>query len=155
MWDGIFTAANAWALAMWAVLVLAPRRPLPLALVLYGGVGLLCLAYAAMFVALFGGLADPVRDAGLPPANPTDLSLAGIKDLFRSEGGVTLGWTHYLAVDLFTGLWIARDADDKGCSRLVQAPVLLLTFLAGPLGLLVWLTVRERRARKVARARKA
>lgn len=155
MWDGIFNAANAWALAMWAVLVLAPRRPFPLTLVLYGGVGLLCLAYAAMFVALFGGFADPVRDAGLSPANPADLSLAGIKDLFRSEGGVTLGWTHYLAFDLFTGLWIARDADDKRFSRAVQAPVLLLTFLAGPLGLLVWLTVRERRARRAAKARKA
>ena len=155
MWEAIFNAANGWALLMWAVLVLAPRRPFPLTLVLFGGVGLLCLAYSAMFVALFGGFADPVRDAGLPPANLSDLSLAGIKDLFRSEGGITLGWTHYLAFDLFAGLWIARDADDKGFSRLVQAPVLLLTFLAGPLGLFVWLTVRERRARRAARVRRA
>lgn len=155
MWEAIFNAANVWALAMWAVLVLAPRRPFPLTLVLYGGVGLLCLAYAAMFVVLFGGFIDPARDAGLAPANLSDLSLAGIKDLFRSEGGVTLGWVHYLAFDLFTGLWIARDADDKGFSRVVQAPVLLLTFLAGPLGLLVWLMVRERRARRAAKARKA
>lgn len=152
MWEAIFGASNGWALLMWAVLVLAPRRPFPLTLVLYGGVGLLCLAYAAMFVALMGGLADPVRDAGLPPANPADFSFAGIRDLFRSEGGVTIGWTHYLAFDLFTGLWIARDADAKDFSRLVQAPFLLLTFMAGPLGLLLWLVVRERRARRAARA---
>ena len=30
---------------------------------------------------------------------------------------------------------------------LTQAPLLLLTFLAGPAGLLAWLLVRERRAR--------
>lgn len=154
MWEVIFGVANAWALMMWAVLLLAPRRPFPLTLVLYGGVGLLCLAYATMFGALLGGFADPVRDAGLGPANPADFSFAGIRDFFRSEGGVAIGWTHYLAFDLFAGLWIARDADDKGFSRILQAPVLLLTFMAGPLGLLLWLVVRERRARRVARERK-
>ena len=64
-----------------------------------------------------------------------------------------LGWTHYLAFDLFTGLWIARDADNKAFGRLVQAPVLVLTFLAGPLGLLIWLVLRERRARTMNQRR--
>ncbi len=52
-----------------------------------------------------------------------------------------------LAFDLFAGLWIARDADAKGFSRLLQAPILLATFFAGPLGLFLWLAIRERRAR--------
>jgi hypothetical protein len=64
-----------------------------------------------------------------------------------SDGGMVLGWTHYLAFDLFVGLWIARDADAKGFSRLAQLPVLFLVLMAGPIGLLVWLIVRERRAR--------
>jgi hypothetical protein len=34
----------------------------------------------------------------------------------------------------------------------VQTPILLLTFLAGPAGLLVWLFLRERGARRQARA---
>ncbi|MEO0908688.1 MAG: abscisic acid-deficient protein Aba4 family protein, partial [Pseudomonadota bacterium] len=37
---------------------------------------------------------------------------------------------HYLAFDLFVGLWIARDADAKSISRLVQAPILLATLMA-------------------------
>ena len=147
MWQTLFSLTNAAALALWIVLVVLPRRPLPLALVLYAGVGLLCFAYAAMIAALVAGWADPVRDAGLPPMDFANYSVAGLKDAFRSEGAIVVGWTHYLALDLFTGLWIARDADAKGFSRLVQSPVLLLTFLAGPAGLLVWLVVRERRAR--------
>lgn len=147
MWQALFSLTNAIALAMWLVLILAPRRPVPLSLVLYLGVGLLCLAYVAMFAALLLGWADPVRDAGLGATNFTDYSIAGLKDAFRSEGAIAVGWTHYLALDLFTGLWIARDADAKGFSRLVQAPVLLVTFLAGPVGLLTWLFMRERRAR--------
>jgi hypothetical protein len=147
MWQSLFSFTNAVAVIAWALLILAPRRPAPLALVLYLGVGLLCAVYAAMLAGLVLGWADPVRDVGLPPLQSFDYSVSGLKDAFRSEGAIALGWTHYLALDLFTGLWIARDADAKGFSRVAQAPVLLLTFLAGPLGLLVWLIVRERRAR--------
>ncbi len=147
MWQSLFSLTNGIALSMWIVLIALPRRPLALALVLYAGVGLLCLAYIAMLAALVGGWADPMRDAGLGPVDLGDYSVAGLKAAFRSDGAITLGWTHYLALDLFTGLWIARDADAKGFSRLAQAPVLVLTFLAGPAGLLLWLIARERRAR--------
>lgn len=147
MWQALFSITNLVALAGWIVLIALPRRPLPLTLVLYGGVGMLCLAYAAMFVLLVGGFADEVRDAGAPPLDMSNYSVEGLKAFFRSEGGIVLGWTHYLAFDLFTGLWIARDADAKGFSRIVQVPFLLATFFAGPLGLLGWLATRERRAR--------
>ena len=147
MWYALFAITNAVALVAWIVLVALPRKPFPLSLVLYGGVWLLCLAYVGMFIALFGGFADPVRDAGAPLPDLSNYSVDGLKAFFRSEGGVVLGWTHYLAFDLFVGLWIARDADAKGFARLVQAPVLLATFLAGPIGLFIWLMVRERRAR--------
>lgn len=147
MWQAIFGFTNVIALGAWFVLAAMPRRPFPLALVLYGGVGLLCLAYAIMFAGLFGGFADPVRDAGAPALDLSNYSVEGLKAFFRSEGGIVIGWTHYLAFDLFTGLWIARDADAKGVSRIVQLPILFATFMAGPIGLLVWMVVRERRAR--------
>lgn len=153
-WDFIFVVTNIVAMTGWAALSFLPRRPAVLSLILYAGVALLCLAYAAMFVALFGGFADPVRIAGAPPANIFDYNLPGLRALFMSDGGVVLGWTHYLAFDLFVGLWIARDADAKGFGRLVQLPVLFFTLMAGPIGLLIWLIIRERRARKLARAAK-
>lgn len=149
MWQTIFGAINLVALAAWAILLFLPRRPFAMASVLYLGIALLCLVYAVLLVLLVTGAVDPVRDAGA--AWSADFSLAGIKALFRSEGAVVLGWTHYLAFDLFVGLWIARDADAKGFSRIAQAPVLLTTFLAGPLGLLIWLAIRERRARASGR----
>ena len=78
-------------------------------------------------------------------------SIGGVRAFFASDGGVVIGWTHYLAFDLFTGLWIARDADNKGFSRVVQAPFLLVTLLVGPIGLFAWLMMRERRARATGR----
>lgn len=146
-WDAMFGTANLWALIAWAALIALPRKPFVLSAVLYAGVGLLCLAYTALLAMLLGG----VIDGGEGGASFT--SIAGVRAIFSSDAGVTVGWIHYLAFDLFTGLWIARDADHKHFSRLVQAPVLVLTFLAGPAGLLIYLLMRERRARSGGRGR--
>jgi hypothetical protein len=146
-WSAVFTLTNVIAFAGWAMLVVLPRRPATHSLILYCCVALLCAAYAAMFVALFGGLADPQRLPGTGEPDLLDYSVSGLQRLFMSDGGVVLGWTHYLAFDLFVGLWVARDADSKGFSSWVQLPVLFLVLMAGPIGLLTWLIVRERRAR--------
>ena len=145
-WETTFRIVNLWALLCWALLAFAPRRPLVLTAVLYLGVALLCLAYAVMLGGIVSGRIDPVG-----PGGGMDFStLAGVMALFDSKGGATVGWTHYLAFDLFVGLWIARDADAKGFGRWVQLPILFATLMVGPVGLLLWLIVRERRARAAA-----
>lgn len=143
-WEALFGIVNLLALVAWFALILLPRWPALLAACLYAGVGLLCLVYVVGLVGIVSGGFDPVG-----PDQPTASfsTIEGVRAIFASDGGVTLGWTHYLAFDLFVGLWIARDADAKRFSRLLQAPILLATFIAGPLGLLLWLVVRERRAR--------
>lgn len=135
MWQQLFGLTNGVALVAWALLILGPRRWLPA--VRYAGVGLLCAAYVVLVVMLAGGLVDPVREPGTS-GNLTGYSVRGLRALFASDGGIVLGWTHYLAFDLFAGSWIAEQADRRGFGRLAQAPVLLLTFLAGPAGLLLW-----------------
>ena len=135
--DWLFTATNVIAFTAWAALAALPRGLKVLSLVLYLGVGLLCLAYTSLFLVIFANLPD------LP-----DYNVEGLKTLFTTNQGIVLGWTHYLAFDLFIGLWIAKDADHKGFSRLVQLPFLFATLMAGPIGLLAWLITRERRARR-------
>ena len=147
-WGAVWSLVHVPMAVGWLALLFLPRRPAVHSLILYAGVSALCLAYAAIFAALFGGWADPVRVGGAGAPDLSDYSIGGVRSLFMSDGGTVLGWTHYLAFDLFVGLWISRDADAKGFSRLAQAPVLSVTLLAGPLGLLVWLIVRERRARQ-------
>ena len=150
-WSALFTLTNLVAFAGWAMVAFLPRSRTVSSIVMYACVGLLCAAYATMFVALFGGLADPGRAAGAPEPDLSNYTVEGIRALFMSDGGIVLGWTHYLAFDLFVGLWIARDADAKGFSRLIQLPVLFFTLMAGPIGLLLWLIIRERRARAPSR----
>lgn len=147
MWDMLFSLTNLIAVLAWAVLILLPRGPIARAMVLYFGVGLLCLSYATMLGLLLSGAVD----AGGPVAGLPEYTIAGLQTMFFSDAGLVIGWTHYLAFDLFVGNWIAGDADKKGFGRIAQAPFLLLTFLMGPLGFLIWLLVREPAARKLGR----
>ena len=144
-WDQLFSAVNLLALIAWIALILLPRWPALLSALLYLGVGLLCLVYAAGLIGVLSGMI-PAGEGGASFS-----TIEGVRAIFASDAGVTIGWTHYLAFDLFVGIWIARDADAKRISRIVQAPVLLATFLAGPVGLLVWLVVREPAARRLGR----
>ena len=146
-WNSLFLVTNYWAIAGWLVPAFAPRSPRILSAILYAGAALLCLVYTVLIAGFLVGGIDPGGAGG-----GGFTSLRGVMKLFDAPGGAVLGWTHYLAFDLFVGMWIARDADQKGFSRLVQLPFLFLTLMAGPVGLLGWLIVRERRARALARA---
>lgn len=147
-WAFAFSAVNMLALVGWVALVFLPRWPALLSAVLYLGVGLLCLAYATGLIGVVSGLIPNPQGGG------ADFStIAGVRAIFASDAGVTIGWTHYLAFDLFVGLWIARDGDAKGISRFMQAPILFATLMAGPLGLGLWLLLREPAARRQGRFR--
>jgi hypothetical protein len=147
-WNALFSMVNLLALIAWAGLIFLPRWPALLSGVMYLGVGLLCLIYATGLIGLLSGF---ITNLGGGVADFT--TIAGVRSIFASDAGVTIGWTHYLAFDLFVGLWIARDGDAKGISRFIQAPILFATFMAGPLGLLIWLGFREPAARKQGRFR--
>lgn len=149
MWDSLFSFTNGLAMVVWVLLLVFPRKPLTHSAILYLGVGLLCLIYTVCFALFVTGQVEP---GGMAAAGRLDLtSIEGVRQFFLSDGGLVIGWTHYLAFDLFTGLWIARDADAKQFPRLVQAPFLLMTFLVGPVGLLAWLVLREPAARRLGR----
>ena len=148
MWPVVFAAGNGLALLCWALLIAGPRNDVVRSVVIYFGVALLSLAYLVLLALLLSGLVGGGGPGSDQPGGFT--SIAGVRALFASDGGITLGWLHYLALDLFAGMWIARDADAKGFGRVGQGLVLALTFIAGPVGLLVWLTIREPAARRAA-----
>ena len=92
--------------------------------------GLLALAY----VALFG--ATGMADGGFG-------SLSAVGRLFDVPALLAAGWLHFLAFDLFVGAWIAERAGAIGVPHLLILPVLALTFLFGPAGLLAYAVMRS------------
>jgi hypothetical protein len=69
-------------------------------------------------------------------------TLANVQQLFTYPAVALAGWVHYLAFDLFVGGVIAKQADEIGLSRLIQAPILLLTFMFGPFGYLLFMLIK-------------
>jgi len=76
-------------------------------------------------------------------------SIGAVRALFANDAALTAGWLHYLAFDLFVGTWIACDGIEKGVLPILLVPCLLLTFLFGPVGLLLFLALRFAAARRV------
>ena len=128
----LFTICNTAVLPFWALLILAPdwhwtRRLVHsvLAPVALGAVYLLCVV--------------------MGPATPDGAgfgSLEGVTLLFSVPEAVLAGWVHYLVFDLFVGAWIARDAQRREISRWLVAPCLVFTLMVGPIGLLLYSSLR-------------
>ena len=69
-------------------------------------------------------------------------ALPGIAALLGTEAGATIGWVHFLAFDVFVGRWEYLDSQERGISPWFMAPVLFLTLMLGPIGLLFYLGLR-------------
>ena len=78
--------------------------------------------------------------------------LPEISALLGSPAGATIGWLHFLALDLFVGRWIYLDGKERGLSAWLISPLLFLTLMFGPLGLLAYLGVQAATARRAVPA---
>ncbi len=129
--EQIFSIVNLTAMAGWLLIAILPRWKFTRLVVLSGAVPLLLsVAYLALIV-LFFGKAEGGFD-----------SLANVMKLFTNEWAVLAGWIHYLAFDLFIGSWEVRDAQRRGISHLLVIPCLVLTFLFGPIGFLLYTVIK-------------
>mgnify|MGYP001067274899 CR=1 FL=1 len=131
----LYQLINLIALVPWLLLFIAPRWVFTQRLVYsFAFVLLFCSLYLVLFSLNFDVLGGGGTDGG------SFATLAGLKLLFQSDAALVIGWTHYLAFDLFVGIWEVRDAQEKGIAHYWLIPCLLLTLMAGPIGfLLYWL----------------
>jgi hypothetical protein len=134
--DPVFSGAGLLASCGWLALALSPLRP-ALAQVIGAKFvpGLIGVAYAALIIRYWGE-----SQGGFG-------SLAEVSALFDHRGILLAGWLHYLAFDLFVGAWEVREAKRIGLPHLAILPALALTFLFGPIGLLLFLAMRAFRLR--------
>jgi len=123
----IFGIANMVAIAGWLVLLASPWLPriahyvsglaIPL---------LLAVAYSSLIMAFWSG-----GQGGFD-------SLEHVSQLFQSRELLLAGWIHYLAFDLFVGVWIVGNARENSIAFWAVIPCLVLTFLFGPAGFLLY-----------------
>ena len=135
--DLLFRIANNIALLGWLILIFLPRWRWAARLI--GPVlipALLSSLYAALVVAEFdhgGGFS----------------SLTSVALLFQNHFMLLAGWVHYLAFDIFVGSWEVRDSQRIGIAYYLVVPCLILTFLFGPAGWLLYFLIRSVATRSI------
>jgi len=127
----LFNTSNGLALLAWIMLIILPGTRFVRFTVISGGlILLLSVCYLGMVI------------AHLPSAEGNFSSLEGVVALFGNENMIITGWLHYLAFDLFVGVWITLDARAHDFRHWWIIPSLLLTFMLGPIGLLSYYLLR-------------
>jgi hypothetical protein len=127
--ETVFSIANLTALVSWLLLVLVPRQRWVL---------IVTRTVPLMLAALYSGL---IASHWGGPGGFS--SLADVALLFSNPWLLLAGWVHYLAFDLLVGSWEVEDARSRGIAHLLVVPCLILTFLFGPAGWLLYQGVRR------------
>lgn len=128
----LFTICNRAVLPAWLLLVFAPHWEWTRRLIFHAWIpALLGVCYLYCFIQFWP----------FPEGTGFD-SLEQVMAFFQYPFAALAGWIHYLAFDLFIGAWQVRDAKRNGISHFLVIPCLVLTFLAGPVGLLLYFCIR-------------
>jgi len=130
----LFMLVNAFVLPFWLLLLVAPFSKVTRVLVHSGLVPvILGLVYVAFIMITM--VADSPEGAGMQ-------SLAGLQAAFSDPRALIGAWVHYLVFDLFVGAWMIRDAKRYDIPHLAVVIPAILTFVLGPLGLLLYVGLR-------------
>ena len=135
--ETLFQASFLLVAPFWIAMIALPGLPLTQRIVASPWIAApAALLYVALVLPGLFGVVGAV-------ANP---SLGPIAALLGTPEGATVAWVHFLAFDLFVGRWIYLDARGRGVRWWVTSPLLFLTLMLGPTGLLGYLLVRGRGA---------
>jgi hypothetical protein len=132
--EQIFSIVNLVAAVAWIMLVVLPRQQWVTGVVT-------SLIVPMLFAFIYVGIV--VTTFGRTPGGFS--TLGAVATLFSNPWALLAGWIHYLAFDLLIGTWEVRDARERGVPHLLVVPCLILTFLFGPAGWLLYTIVRSTR----------
>lgn len=130
--DLVFSAVGKVAILQWLLLIVLPKWKVTQWLIDHAIVPLLlsliyCIYIAGFFQVPGGGFG----------------SLQQVRILFNNDNLLLAGWVHYLAFDLLIGFSIIRSAQTNMVSHWLVIPCLLLTFMFGPCGYLLYQIIKK------------
>ena len=133
MTERLFDLAFPLAVPFWALMILAPtwswtRRIIGSPLIVLPPLSVYLVVVAPIFPEFAAEMLSP--------------DLAGVQAILATAGGTALVWAHLIAFDLFIGRWMYLDSRERKIHPLIMAPVLVLTILLSPIGLLTYLAIR-------------
>ena len=77
------------------------------------------------------------------------LGLNELSRLFEDNLYLMVFWTHFIAINLFLGGWIVKDAEKFYINKVLLAVPLIITYLIGPIGLFIYWIIRIFYAKRI------
>ena len=77
------------------------------------------------------------------------LGIDKLSDLFSDKSYLMIFWIHFISINLFTGGWIVKDSQRFSINKILLILPLLITYLIGPLGLLIYWLIRVFHAKRI------
>ena len=77
------------------------------------------------------------------------LGLNELYAIFSNEAFLLIFWLHFLSISLFVGNWIANDSKIYMVPRFFVILSLILTYFAGPVGLVIYWLIRVLYSKKI------
>ena len=135
--DALFSILNVIAASGWILLIALPGRQWVMSVTTTAIPAVMAIVYVAVIATKWAG-----AEGGFS-------TLSAVAQLFGQPWLLLAGWVHYLAFDLIVGTWEVRDARARNVPHLLVVPCLILTFLFGPAGWLLYTILRSTRPARV------
>ena len=78
------------------------------------------------------------------------LNLNSLSELFKDQTFLLMFWVHFISINLFTGSWIVKDSQRFSINKILLIIPLIVTYLIGPLGLLLYWLIRMFHAKNIS-----
>ena len=142
--ENIYLVANWGVIPFWLLLILAPNHGLTNFLA-QSVIAPLLLATGYSYLTYNLYLEKNVFD-GFELYSGLD----GLYSMFSNEILLLIFWLHFLAISLFAGAWIVRDARRYLIPKIITIPSLILTYFSGPVGIVIYWLIRIFFAKKIS-----
>ena len=130
--ENIYLIANFGVLPLWLMLLIIPNHKLTKIFV-QSIVAPFLLATAYIFIGY-----KIYLDGNIFTSFNLYFGLENLYTIFSDESFLLIFWIHFLSISLFVGSWIVRDSSKYFMPKIITFISLVLTYFAGPVGLVFY-----------------
>jgi hypothetical protein len=142
--ENIYIFSNYGILPFWLLLIVAPRSKITQILV--NSIILPLILSAAYVYVVYQTI---LLDEKIFETFKLYLSIDDLYTIFATESFLLIFWIHFLALSLFLGSWVSRDAVKYNIPKKIVVFPLVLIYFTGPVGFILYWTIRIFYSKKI------
>ena len=142
--ENIYIFSNYGILPFWLLLITAPRSKITQILV--NSIILPLILSTAYVYVVYQAI---LLDEKIFETFKLYLSIDNLYTIFATESFLLIFWIHFLALSLFLGSWVSRDAVKYDIPKKIVVFPLVLIYFTGPVGFILYWTIRIFYSKKI------